>query len=160
MAHNDLRPDTMHTISSPHTPPRPDGWWKRHWKWAVPALAALALSLLAGFVALIISMVFGMIKSSDAYKLAVQRAQASPAATAALGTPIQEGWFTMGNIKVNGPMGEANLQIPVSGPKGEGDLFVEARKSAGTWTFQTLVVQVDAGGQRIDLLEEEPRPEH
>jgi hypothetical protein len=150
----------MHTTSSPHTPARPDGWWKRNWKWAVPALAALGLSLLAGFVALIISMVFGMIKSSDAYKLAVQRAQGSPAVTAALGQPIQEGWFTMGNIEVNGPMGEANLQIPVSGPKGEGDIFVEARKSAGTWTFRTLVVQVDAGGQRIDLLEEEPRPEH
>lgn len=150
----------MQTTPSPVTPARPDGWWSRHWKWAVPALAALALSLLAGFVALIISMVFGMIKSSDAYKLALERAQASPAATAALGTPIQEGWFTMGNIEVNGPMGEANLQIPISGPKSEGDLFVEARKSAGTWTFQTLEVQVDAGGQRIDLLDEEPRPEH
>ena len=145
----------MQTTPSPVTPARPDGWWSRHWKWAVPALAALALSLLAGFVALIISMVFGMIKSSDAYKLALERAQASPAATAALGTPIREGWFTMGNIAVNGPTGEANLQIPVSGPKGEGDLFVEAKKSAGAWTFQTLTVQVDAGGERIDLLEEE-----
>lgn len=150
----------MHTTSSPHMPVRPDGWWKRNWKWAVPALAALGLSLLAGFVALIVSMVFGMIKSSDAYKLAVQRAQDSPAVTAALGQPLQEGWFTMGNIEVNGPTGEANLQIPVSGPKGEGDIFVEARKSAGTWTFETLLVQVDTGGQRIDLLEEQPRPEH
>ena len=150
----------MQTTPPSLAPARPDGWWRRHWKWAVPALAALALSLLAGFVALIISLVFGMIKSSDAYKLALQRAQASPAATAALGTPIREGWFTMGNIAVNGPTGEANLQIPVSGPKGEGDLFVEATKSAGTWTFQTLAVQVDAGGERIDLLEEESRPEH
>ena len=154
MAHTDLRPDTMHTISSPQTPPRPDGWWKRHWKWAVPALAALALSLLAGFVALIISMVFGMIKSSDAYKLAVQRAQASPAATAALGTPIQEGWFTMGNIEVNGPTGEANLQIPVSGPKGEGDIYVEATKSAGQWNYETLLVRVDGAKESIDLRNE------
>lgn len=149
----------MQTIPSPVAPARPDGWWRRHWKWAVPVLSALALALVAGFVMLIVSLVFGMIKSSDAYKVALQRAQASPATTAALGTPIREGWFTMGNIEVNGPTGEANLQIPVSGPKGEGDLFVEARKSAGTWTFQTLVLQVDAGGKRIDLLEEASQAE-
>ncbi len=147
----------MHANPPPLTPARPEGWWSRHWKWAVPALATLALSLLAAVVVLIISLVFGMIRSSDAYKLALERAQASPAATAALGTPIRAGWLTMGNIEVNGPTGEANLQIPVSGPKGEGDLFVEAEKSAGAWTFQTLVVQVDAGGKRIDLLGEESK---
>lgn len=149
----------MHTSPPPLAPARPDGWWRRNWKWAVPVLSTLTLALVAGLVMLIVSLVFGMIKSSDAYKLALQRAQASPAATAALGTPIREGWFTMGNIEVNGPTGEANLQIPVSGPKGEGDLFVEAKKSAGEWTFQTLVVQVDAGGKRIDLLEEASQAE-
>ncbi|MET0280976.1 MAG: cytochrome c oxidase assembly factor Coa1 family protein, partial [Steroidobacteraceae bacterium] len=103
----------MNTTPPPLAPARPEGWWSRHWKWAAPALAALVLSLVAGAVLLVISLVFGMIKSSDAYILALQRVHASPAATAALGTPIREGWFTMGNIEVNGPTGEANLQIPV-----------------------------------------------
>lgn len=132
----------------------PTGWWQRHWKWAVPTLAALALALFAGLALLVVSAVFGMIKSSDAYQGAMQQLTASPAAATALGTPIRDGWFTMGNIAVNGPSGEANLQIPVSGPKGKGDLFVEATKSAGTWRFQVLVLQV--GGKRIDLLQETP----
>jgi hypothetical protein len=99
-----------------------------------------------------------MMKSSDAYKLALQRVQANPAAAAALGTPIHEGWLVMGNIQVNGASGAANLQIPVSGPAGEGDVFVEATKSAGAWNFKTLVLQLDDGGRRIDLLDEAASP--
>lgn len=148
----------MDTTPPPLPSTRSGGWWQRHWKWAVPALGVLGLSLFAGFVMLAVSAVFGMMKSSDAYKVALQRVQASPAATAALGTPIRDGWLVMGNIQVNGPSGAANLQIPVSGPAGEGDVFVEATKSAGAWNFQTLVLQLDAGGKRIDLLEETPAP--
>ena len=141
------------------TPPpmpiaRTGGWWQRHWRWAVPALAVLGLGLFAAFVLLILSAVFGMMKSSDAYKQAMSRLQASPAATAALGAPLREGWLTLGNIEVNGPSGEAHLQIPVSGSLGEGDLYVEAEKAAGAWTLHTLVRQLDGDGRRIDLLEE------
>ena len=141
------------------TPPpmpiaRNGGWWQRHWRWAVPALAALGLGLFAAFVLLILSAIFGMMKSSDAYKQAMSRLQASPAATGALGAPLREGWLTLGNIEVNGPSGEAHLQIPVSGSLGEGDLYVEAEKAAGAWTLHTLVRQLDGDGRRIDLLEE------
>ena len=141
------------------TPPpmpiaRNGGWWQRHWRWAVPALAALGLGLFAAFVLLILSAVFGMMKSSDAYRQALSRLQASPAATAALGAPLREGWLTLGNIEVNGPSGEAHLQIPVSGSLGEGDLYVEAEKAADAWTLHALVLQLDGDGRRIDLLEE------
>jgi len=145
----------MNTTPPPLPSARTGGWWQRHWKWAVPALAVLGLSLFAACVLLALSAAFGMVKSSDAYQLAMQRVQASPAAAAALGTPIREGWLVMGNIQINGPSGAANLQIPVSGPAGEGDVFVEATKAAGAWNLQTLVLQLDAGDERIDLLEEE-----
>jgi hypothetical protein len=148
----------MDTTPPPLPSTRTDGWWQRHWKWAVPVLGVLGLSLFAAFVLLAVSALFGMMKSSDAYKVALQRVQASPAATAALGTPIREGWLVMGNIQVNGPSGAANLQIPVSGPAGEGDVYVEATKSAGARNVQTLILQLDADGKRIDLLEEAPVP--
>ncbi|RYZ72500.1 MAG: hypothetical protein EOP91_08000 [Lysobacteraceae bacterium] len=149
-------PPGRHMAATP--PPMPiarnGGWWQRHWRWAVPALAALGLGLFAAFLLLILSAIFGMMKSSDAYRQAMSRLHASPAATAALGAPLREGWLTLGNIEVNGPSGEASLQIPVSGSLGEGDLYVEAEKAAGAWTFHTLVLQLDADGRRIDLLEE------
>ncbi|MET1162961.1 MAG: cytochrome c oxidase assembly factor Coa1 family protein [Pseudoxanthomonas sp.] len=131
------------------------GWWRRNWKWFVPMLAALLLTLFVGAILAFMSAIFGMIKSSDAYQQPLQRAQRNPAVIAALGEPIEPGWLVMGNINVNGPSGDADLQIPLIGSRASGDLFVEAKKSAGAWRYQTLVVQVDDGGERIDLLEEQ-----
>ena len=110
------------------------------------------LALFAAVILLSLSVLFGMIKSSDAYQQALREAKADPAVAQALGEPIEEGWLTMGNISVNGPSGEANLQIPISGPKGEGDIYLEATKSAGQWNYSTLLVRVDGSDQVIDLL--------
>lgn len=93
-------------------------------------------------------------KSSDAYRQALARARKSGAVVEALGAPIRDGWFTSGKISVNGPSGSAELAIPIEGPKGKGKLYVVATKSAGLWTYGTLVVEVARSGERIDLLEQ------
>ncbi|MGQ0800564.1 MAG: cytochrome c oxidase assembly factor Coa1 family protein [Pseudomarimonas sp.] len=129
-------------------------WWQRNWKWFVPIGCLTTLLIMAGGLAMILSLAFGLMKSSDVYAEALARARADQDVIEALGQPIKEGWFTGGNINVNGPSGEAALSIPVSGPQGEGTIFLEARKSSGRWTFSTLVVALDADGSRIDLLED------
>jgi hypothetical protein len=111
------------------------------------------LVLLVGFVALILALVFGLIRSSDAYQQALAKARSSPAAAQVLGSPITEGYFTSGQINVNGASGNADLAIPVSGPKGKATLHVTASKSAGVWSFSTLVVELADTHERIDLLE-------
>jgi hypothetical protein len=137
------------------TPPlRSPGWWQRNWKWFVPVLGALLLTLFAGALLAFMSLVFGMMKSSDVYRHSLQQAQRSGTVVAALGDPVEGGWFMMGNLNVNGPSGEANLQIPISGPKGEGDIYVEATKSAGQWNYETLLVRVDGAKESIDLRNE------
>ena len=146
----------METIPPPVPAAPRKGWWGRNWKWFVPLLSAVTLTLFAGFMLLIFSAVLGMMKSSDAYQQALQAARKDPAVAVALGEPIKEGWFIMGNINVNGPSGEANLQIPISGPKGEGDIYLEATKSAGQWSYSTLLVRVDGSDEPIDLLADSP----
>ncbi len=127
-------------------------WWDRNWKWFVPVACLSALILLAGFVALLMTFVSGVMKSSDAYKQALVRAKANPAVVEALGSPIQDGFFSSGNIHITGPSGNAELAIPISGPKGSGTIYLEAHKSAGEWSFSKLVVEIKASGERIDLL--------
>jgi hypothetical protein len=112
-----------------------------------------AVVLVGGFVLAIMSFVSAMMKSSDAYKQALTKAKESPAVLYALGTPITEGYFTSGSINVSGPSGSADLAIPISGPKGEATIYVEARKSAGEWTYSALVVQIGTTHQRINLLQ-------
>jgi len=133
-------------------PSNPSGtWWDRNWKWFVPTACVGAVLAFACFAALLITVVFGFIKSSDAYKEAVARAKAEPAVIQNLGSPIEEGLFVTGNINVSGASGRADLAIPISGPNGEATVYVEAVKSAGQWTFSKLIIEVKKSGERIDL---------
>ena len=129
------------------------GWWGRNWKWFVPTGCLTMLVIAAGVIFLLLSLIFGMMKSSDAYKQAMVQVRASAAVSAALGTPIKEGFFTSGSVNVSGPSGRAELAIPISGPKGSGTVYVEAAKSMGQWSFKRLVVAIYDTNERIDLLE-------
>ena len=127
---------------------------QRNWKWFVPALCLAAVISLGGFVAII----FGFMKSSDAYSGAVSRAESAPAVIAALGTPIKEGFFVTGSVEISGPSGKAELAIPLSGPKGGATVYVAAIKSVGEWHYNGLVVQIAKTNERIDLSEKPKEP--
>ena len=131
--------------------PRP-GWWSRNWKWFVPAGCLTVIGLVVAFVAAVVMIVFGALKSSDAYKTAVARAKAHPEVTAALGQPIEEGMFLSGKTNVEGSSGEADLAIPISGPKGKAKIYAIATKTAGRWNYSTLEVEVTGRDERIHLL--------
>lgn len=128
-------------------------WWGRNWKWFVPVGCLGSLIVFAGFLAMIFFFVFGLMKSSDPYKEALAMAKAHPIVQETLGTPIEAGLFTMGNISTSGPSGEADLSIPISGPYGGGTLFVTAEKAAGKWTYSALILELEDPVKRIDLLE-------
>jgi hypothetical protein len=124
-------------------------WWKRNQAWviAVTIGGGMLLSLV-----LILGFVFNMMKSSDAYQMALRAARVHPAVTAALGTPIEPGFLFSGNIKVSGPSGYADIAIPLNGPNGSGTVYCVAEKSTGVWSMHQLVFEDSKSGQRTDLL--------
>lgn len=127
-------------------------WWSRNWKWFVP-VGCLGLVLAAvGGVALLVMLVFGVVKSSDVYQQSLAQAQASAQVREALGQPTKAGLFVTGHISTSGSSGSAQLSIPISGPKGSGAIYAEATKSAGKWSFSTLQVEVFGQESRIILL--------
>ena len=130
------------------------GWVTRNLKWFVALICLIAVAAIGG---LLLS-IFGLMKSSDAYSGAVSRAKSSPAVIAALGTPIEVGFFVTGSINVSGPSGRADLAIPVSGPKGTATLYVSAFKALGEWNFDQLIVKIERSGERIDVLETRNQP--
>lgn len=139
--------------------PRP-GWLARNWKWGLPVGCLAIVLLFAAFFGAVTYAVFGMMKNSDPYTLAMALARGNPVVTHALGTPVEEGWFVSGSIRESGPAGEAQLAIPLSGPKGKGTLYVEARRSLGQWSLRQLVFEAP-DASRIDLLPsyDSPGPE-
>lgn len=113
----------------------PPGLSKRG-KQGVGILAVTSIGLLA--VPPIFA-VDAMMKNSDAYKLTMSTAQASPCVVRSLGSPIETGWLMTGGIEESDAKGSANLSIPVSGPKGKGNLHVQAKKLDGSWRINSLV---------------------
>jgi hypothetical protein len=131
-----------------------DLFWDRNWKWFVPALFATGLLVATCFGALILS----ALKFSGAYTGALERAKASPAVIADLGSPIKAGFFVMGNVNTSGASGRAQLAIPISGPKGAATIFVDASQALGVWHFDRVIVQMAPTGERIDLSDGQGKP--
>jgi len=143
----------MDPTPSPTAPPRRN-WWQRNWKWFVPTGCLTLIALAVAFVAMIVVVVFGAMKSSDAYRIAASRARNDERVVRAIGKPMSEGLFVSGHTNVNGGSGQADLEIPISGPKGKAKIYAVATKSAGEWVYSKLVVRVESTGETIDLNEE------
>ncbi|MBN1264168.1 MAG: hypothetical protein JXA25_01655 [Anaerolineales bacterium] len=124
--------------------------------WIIMGLVGASICCVLAFSAFtggIVSVVFGAIRSSEVYELAMDRALNNPEVTDVLGEPVKAGFFVRGSVNVNGPSGEASLAIPLKGSISRGTLHVIASKTAGEWHFTILEVGFDDLPRRIDLLE-------
>ena len=103
------------------------------------------------FVAGVFYFVFHLIKSSEVYQEGLHRAQQNAEVQAALGTPIEPGWWVMGNVNLNDDGGHANIHYPIEGPKGKAEVHVIASRSRSQWVYDTITVEPDATHRKIDL---------
>ena len=89
----------------------PTNWFGRNWKCGCANRLSLAVLCIGGCALAIFFVAMGAMKQSDAYKMALARAQTNPALIEAIGSPILQAGIVPGNTNVNGPTGEANLSI-------------------------------------------------
>ncbi len=123
-------------------------WLAKNWKWLVLVLATGCIALPVGLVL----MIFGLIKNTTPYKVAIQEAASDQRVIDLIGEPIEPGWWVSGNTETSGGKGSTDLMIPVSGPNGRMTIYVEAQKSAGAWSYETLIAESEDSKQRINLL--------
>ena len=135
-------------------PPR-GNWWSRNWKWALPVGCLLPLVICGGGFALFFSVIYGAvtgaIRNSDAYQQGMAQARANPEVVAALGEPIESGFWISGSIDVSGPSGNVDVSIPISGPKGSGTLYIVGTRSGGRWQYSTMDVEIPGRAARVDV---------
>jgi hypothetical protein len=117
----------------------------------IAAIAVGVLILCVGLIGGTLAVVFGALKSSEPYQMALERAQSDPAVVEALGEPIQPGWWVVGSIETQGISGTADIQFPISGPKNSGTVFLTARRENGVWNFYSLAVGIEGQSELIDL---------
>jgi hypothetical protein len=119
-------------IPAPPPPPvtLPKIWFSRNWKWFVPTLILGLVLLVALFVGGLLTLTFGLLKSSEPYQHAVAVASSNPDVVRELGAPIAPGWYASGSINVSGNSGDAKLAIPLNGKFRHGTVYV-AKKTDG-----------------------------
>ncbi len=119
---------------------------QRQWaKWGLIVLVGGAVAMAA-----LMFTIVSTLKTSEPYKMAVNRLQGNPQVLTMVGSPMVTGAPT-GNFEVSGPNGHASLAFSVEGPKGKGQAYVEAVKDLGKWQIDRMAFEDEATGQRVDL---------
>ena len=127
-------------------PPR-RGWFRRNWRWLVPAVVLVPVAVAAGYIVAVVA----QRKSSEPYTAALKRVQQDPEVIERLGQPIKDpSWIPAGSIHTDHERGQANLIFPVSGPKGSASVRTQARRIAGQWGTTVLEVTFP-DGKRVSL---------
>lgn len=106
----------------------------------------------------IVLFVFGVIKKTPVYRDALEKVRSDQRVIAALGQPINPGFWVTGNVDVNNQKGTANFEFPVNGPKGSAKVRVAASTDGKDWEYSELVVTLE-GGTAINVLENQAKPE-
>lgn len=93
--------------------------------------------------------VSSMIKGSEPYQVAIERAQENQEVIDKLGEPINPASIPQGSINLQNDAGDCDLRIPVSGPNGDATIIVRGTRSGGIWEYDEMSVTID--GETIDL---------
>src|SRR5437764_12200217 len=102
-------------------------------------------------VAVLVFIVFGAIKKTDAYKVALAKVKSDPRVIAALGEPVDAGFWVSGKMNINNGKGNADFTFPVSGPKGKATVHAVATTEGQGWQYETLDV-TPSNGPPINVL--------
>jgi hypothetical protein len=122
--------------------------WSRRIK-----IALLVIVSVVVFCILLLTLINGILKSSEVYKLSLARAQEADAVTQYIGRPLRQGRFISGSLNESaGGTGDAVLSIPIAGPKGSGTLHVKANRLSGKWTLETMQLEVSGQESEFNLL--------
>jgi hypothetical protein len=143
------QPQGSYTLP-PGAPPPPQKSGSGCWK-ALAIGCSVVIVLGAAAVISLFIFVFSVIKRTDVYREAYHRASSDPRVIAALGTPIDKGWWVFGSVHIDNDSGNANFDFPISGPKAKAREHVAASFNGNSWTYSELVVKPDNGGD-IDVL--------
>jgi hypothetical protein len=119
-------------------------------------IGGVTFIVVVGCVVGIFAGVISLFRNSDVAQEALARAQRDPQVEAALGRPLEIGWFLpTGSLRTDAEGGgQVDLTLPISGPRGSGTLIISGVRTRGVWEYDRMIVTVNGTGQRIDLLRE------
>ena len=152
---------TPPTFDQPQPSAFPPVKKRRIWPWIVIPVGCLSVLLVCcgGFAMLSVG-VMSALKSSDPYRIGLERVKANEEVKEALGEPVNPSFVVQGNINLKNNDGEADISFPVSGPKGAGQVHVQGTKTNGVWRYDEISITLENEGKTIDLTDEPLANQH
>ncbi|MDP1970376.1 MAG: cytochrome c oxidase assembly factor Coa1 family protein [Methylobacter sp.] len=124
-----------------------------HFKAVQKKWARWTVIVYLGFIVLFAGLFFitmSSIKDSDVFKLAESQFESSRQASDLIGLPFFTG-LPSGSIEISEPSGKATVSFSVEGSKGKGTVYFDAVKELGQWQINSLVLEEEISGKRIDI---------
>ncbi|WP_294992575.1 cytochrome c oxidase assembly factor Coa1 family protein [uncultured Stenotrophomonas sp.] len=128
-----------------------DGWWRRHWRWAMPLSVVLVLATVAGVVGWSVLRWSEAARESPPMREALRRAGCSIELVEAFGEPLRADSMPLGSMQtaLNGQR-DIGLTVAVEGPHAHGRLFVKGTRSDDVWDYPVMYV-LGENKQTFDL---------
>jgi hypothetical protein len=146
---------TDYTQPQQHTPPQPGQPAAKKSSGCLKIFligCSVLIVLGIAFIAVLVFIVFGAIKKTDAYKQALAKVQSDQRVIAVLGEPIESGFWVSGKMNVDNGKGNCDFTFPVSGPKGKAMVHAAASTEGNGWDYSTLQVTPNNGSPPINVL--------
>jgi hypothetical protein len=132
--------------AAPAPPPAKSG--KKKWIFIILGILLFICLCIGGCIGVLVMGVSKVLKSSDVYKMSIDRAQASPCAISKLGQPITGG-TPNGSVNENNGSGTADMTISVEGPQANGKIHTVAARDNNVWTITSETLNIN--GTDYDL---------
>ncbi|WP_414487837.1 cytochrome c oxidase assembly factor Coa1 family protein [Stenotrophomonas maltophilia] len=135
----------------PGHPAHPPGWWRRHWRWAMPLTVVVFLGVLGGSAAWSVMRWGEAARESPPMREAMRRAGCSIELVEAFGEPLRAGSLPLGSMQtaITGER-DVGLTVSLEGAHAHGRLFVQGIRRDDVWDYPVMYV-LGADKQTFDL---------
>ena len=124
---------------------------KKWSKWALIVVVSFPF-----LIALFLPIVITALKAPGYYDMGLEKLLSDERVIAALGTPIEPGWWVEGSAT----LGSAGISVPLKGSKASGRGCFFARKQSGEWVINGLMFSVDEMQEPVILRPFDARGPH
>lgn len=120
------------------------GWWRRHWRWAMPLAVLVGLGVLCAVIGWSLLRWRDAAHDSPPMREAMRRAGCSIELVQAFGEPLRADGLPLGSMQtaINGQR-DVGLTVVLEGPHAQGRLFIKGTRRDDVWDYPVMYVLGD-----------------
>ena len=134
-------------------------WWNKNWKWIIPVIGILLISIFTISTTEIGENTFDIVKAyadPDLVETALIKAQENDEVKELLGTLEQVDKMAKleGSVKYSNNDTSVDISVRVKGSKGKGRMRILAERNGETWEYKKIVIGIKKLKRTIEIIGE------